>query len=46
MVPLLCYIAFGTAALALARFGAPLLFAVLTLPTAINLPGSFQARTD
>ena len=39
---LLSYLAMGTAALALARFGAPLLFAVLTLPTAINLAGSYN----
>jgi hypothetical protein len=39
---LLCYVAAGTAALALARCGGPLLFALLTLPTAIDLGASFN----
>ena len=39
---LLCYVALGAAALALARFGGALLFAVLTLPTLLNLAGSFN----
>jgi len=37
---LLSYLAMGVTALRLARFGAPLLFAVLTLPTAICLGAS------
>ncbi len=39
---LLSYVAIGTAAIALARYGAVLLFAVLTLPGAINLGSSYN----
>ena len=39
---LLGYVAIGTAAIALARFGAVLIFAVLTLPGAINLGSSYN----
>ncbi len=39
---LLGFIALGTAALACARFGGALLFAVLTLPTLVNLASSYN----
>lgn len=39
---LLAFIAMGTAALALARFGAALLFAILTLPAVLNLASSYN----
>lgn len=39
---LICYVLLGTAALALTRFGGPLLFTILTLPTAINLGSSYN----
>jgi hypothetical protein len=39
---LFAYLALGTAALALARFGGGLLFAVLTLPTTVNLASSYS----
>jgi hypothetical protein len=38
----LAYLALGTAAIGLARFGNALLFAILLLPTEINLAGSFN----
>lgn len=39
---LLAYLALGSAAIGLARFGNGLVFAVLTLPTAINLGASYN----
>jgi hypothetical protein len=39
---LIAYLAAGTAAIGLARFGNGLIFAVLTLPTAINLASSYN----
>ncbi len=39
---LLSYIALGAAALSLARFGRPLLFAILSLPMSVSLAASFN----
>jgi hypothetical protein len=42
LMMLAAFLAVGTTALALARAGAPLLFSVLTLPTTVNLAGSYN----
>lgn len=42
LMMLAAFLLLGTAGLALARTGAPLLFAVLTLPTTVNLAASYN----